>query len=100
MTPAAAYKRLNKLLWMNRLPKATVQFVDPETIPACSGITLFDRDFARPIIFLNSADKKWGKTLIHEMCHVGEPSLNHGIAFDILVETYWKLARKAIRGLK
>jgi hypothetical protein len=100
MRPATAYRRLNKLLWRGRLPAATIQFVDAETLPGCYGITLFDDDFARPVILLNSSDKKWGKTLIHEAVHCAEPSLNHGVAFDILVETYWKIARKQIKGLK
>ncbi len=100
MRPDVVYRRLNKLLWMNRLPPATITFVDNETIPTCYGITLFDRDFARPVIVLNSSHKRWAKTLIHEIVHVSEPTLNHGVIFDALVEIYWRRAKKAIRGLK
>lgn len=100
MTPAAAYKRLNRLLWLGRLPKATVQFLDTDALPTCYGITLFDRDFARPVIFINSETTHWGKTLVHECIHVAEPTLAHGMVFEMLVEAYWRRARKAIRGLK
>lgn len=100
LSPAAVYSRLNKLLWLGRLPKAMVSFADDETIPTCYGITLFDRDFARPVIFINKTHTKWGRTMVHEMVHCAEPSLNHGVVFDALVETYWRLARKQIKGLK
>lgn len=100
MTPIAVYRRLNKLIWMNRLPKATITIVEADVIPNCYGITLFDDDFARPVIFLNAASKRWGKTLVHEMVHVSEPTLNHGTIFDALVECYWQRAKKALGGLQ
>ena len=100
MTPTVLYRRLNKLIWLGRLPKATITLVDNETIPLCYGITLFDRDFARPVIVLNASNKHWGKTLVHESIHVAEPTLQHGVLFDALVETYWRRARKEIKGLK
>lgn len=93
MKPAALYRRLNKLLWLNRLPKAVITVVDDGVIPSCYGITLFDRDFARPVIFLNASNKHWQKTLIHEMLHVAEPSLAHGKVFNSIVNSYMRLAR-------
>jgi hypothetical protein len=93
MGPAAAYRRFNKLLWNNRLPKAVVSFVEDDVLPLCYGITLFDRDFARPVIYLVASNKNWQKTLIHEMIHVSEPSLPHGKLFTALVEFYWRMAR-------
>jgi hypothetical protein len=98
--PTTAYRKLNKLLWMGRLPMATIHFADPATIPDCYGITLYDRDFACPVIFLNSGDKKWGKTLIHEALHVAEPELPHGEIFDALVRLYYLRAIKNIRGFR
>lgn len=100
MKPATAYTRLNNLVWAGRLPPATVQFIDNETIPRCYGLTLFDQDFARPVIFINSNHKHWGRTMVHECLHVAEPLLEHGALFDTLVSRYWKIARKNIRGLK
>jgi hypothetical protein len=85
---------------MGRLPLATVLFAEKSTIPNCYGITLFDRDFVRPVIFLNSETTRWGKTLVHECLHVAEPALPHGVIFDMLVESYWRRARKELRGLK
>lgn len=94
MKPTTAYKRLNKLIWMGRLPPAKIVFAGDDTLPHCLGITLFDRDFAAPVIFLNSKSKRWGQTLVHEMVHVAEPDLNHGKIFDSLVTLYWRRARK------
>lgn len=93
MTPAKAYARLNRIIWLGRLPKAVINFVDDDVIPSCYGITLFDRDFARPVIFLNRSTKKWMKTLIHEMLHVAEPNLPHGKIFDTLVNSYARFAK-------
>ncbi len=100
MRPLTVYNRLNKLLWLNRLPNATVSFTDDATIPRCYGITLFDNDFAKPVIFINDTHKKWGRTLIHEMVHVAEPQLPHGRIFELLVNSYWLYARKNIKGLE
>jgi hypothetical protein len=98
--PSTAYNRLNKLLWLGRLPAATIKFLDNETIPRCYGLTLFDQDFARPVIFLNADEKKWGRTLLHECLHVAEPQLPHGIVFEKLVNSYWRYARKHIKQLR
>ena len=101
MTPAAEYRRLNKILWMGRLPKATVKFIDDEALPRCYGITLFDLDFVLPVIFLNASNKKnWKKTLIHEMIHVSEPSLPHGKTFDALVNIYFRLSKNTKKGYR
>jgi hypothetical protein len=100
MNPSAAYRRLNKLLWNNRLPKAVVAFVEDDVIPACYGITLFDRDFVRPVIYLATSNRHWQKTLLHEMCHVSDPSLPHGKIFNGLVETYWRMVRRTMRERK
>ena len=100
MGPKATYNRFNKLVWNGRLPKAVVTFVEDDVMPRCFGLTLFDEDFSRPVIYLAANNKHWQKTLIHEMCHVSEPSLPHGKIFDALVETYWRMARREIRGLK
>jgi hypothetical protein len=100
MTPTAAYARLNKLIWMGRLPKAVISFVDDSVIPSCYGVTLFDRDFARPVIFLNRSTKKWMKTLIHEMIHVAEPSLPHGKTFDALVNSYVRFSKNIKKGYR
>lgn len=94
MGPAALYRRFNKLLWNGRLPKAVVAFVEDDVMPACYGLTLFDRDFARPVIYLAAGNKRWQKTLMHECVHVADPSLPHGKLFNALVETYWRLARR------
>lgn len=69
-------------------------------MPDDCGVTLFDADFVRPLIILNSSDKKWAKTLVHEMLHVAEPELNHGKVFEALVSLYWRLATTNIRGLR
>ncbi len=100
MKPETAYRRLNVLLWMGRLPKATIKFVDDKTLPYCYGVTLFDADFALPVILLNSRHSRWGKTLIHECLHVAEPLLPHGKVFEAIVNSYWRKAKKSIRGLK
>lgn len=101
MTPTTAYKRLNQLLWHGRLPKATVIFVDSKTIPHIHGITLDDKIslFMRPVIMLNRASAL-GPTLVHEMLHVAEPTLQHGVLFEALVQRYWRFAKKNIKGLQ
>jgi hypothetical protein len=93
MTPKAAYNRFNKIIWNGRLPKAIVTLVDDAVIPKCFGLTLFDDDFAQPVIYLAARNKRWIKTLIHEMIHVAEPSLPHGKLFNALVETYWRYSK-------
>ena len=100
MGPAATYRRFNKLVWNNRLPKAIVTFVEDDVMPKCYGITLFDNDFARPVIYLAVGNKRWPKTLIHEMLHVAEPSLPHGVIFTALVDSYWRYAQKNTKGLR
>jgi hypothetical protein len=101
MRLATAYKRVNTLIWHDRLPEPGVlKFVDNETLPTDYGMTVHAVPFAKPIIVLNKRDKGYDKTLIHEMLHVAEPELNHGALFEILVRRYLRLARKNIRGLK
>jgi len=99
MTPAAAYKRFNRLLWANRLPKATITFVTDATLPSCYGITLQDDVCVQPVILLNEK-YPWGKTLIHEMIHVAEPLLPHGKTFTNLVEFHWRIARTHLKRRK
>jgi hypothetical protein len=100
MTPQAAYKRLNNLFWMGRLPKVTIVFVDDSTMPAVHGVTLHDGDdlFVEPVIVLNRSSN-WGFTLIHEMIHVVEPCLPHGSLFDHLVQYYWNRAKRELPGI-
>jgi len=62
-------------------------------------LTLQDVDFVTPVIFLNMSQKHWGKTLVHECVHIAEPQLPHGKVFNSLVESYWRFARKNIKGL-
>jgi hypothetical protein len=100
MKPQTLYHRLNKLLWHGRLPQARIIMVDDSTLPTCHGLTLDDDDFALPCIFLNSDSNHQAKTLLHECLHVAEPTLAHGVLFDMLVERYWRWARKEIKGLK
>ena len=99
MTPAAAFQRLNKLLWADRLPKISVSLVDNATLPTCYGLTLTDDIIKKPIILLNS-NHRWGKTLVHEMLHVAEPNLNHGKIFYALVDSYLRFAKQHIKGLQ
>lgn len=98
MGPKATYRRFNKLIWNGRLPKAVVTFVEDDVMPRCFGLTLFDDDFARPIIYLAAGNKRWPKTLLHEMIHVAEPSLPHGKIFETLVESYWRYTKKSKKG--
>jgi hypothetical protein len=100
MTPTTAYKRLNNLLWRGRLPAATIFLVADTVMPGCFGVTLFDEDFDRPVIILNSSLKRWGKTLVHECLHVAEPELPHGKLFDSLVASYWRFAKKEIKAFR
>jgi hypothetical protein len=96
-----AYNRINRLIWNGRLPKpGKLEFIDSDAMPNSYGITCYDGDFVRPVIFLNAGDKRWGKILIHECLHVAEPMLPHGPIFELLVSRYWRLAKKNIRGLK
>lgn len=99
MTPTAAYRHLNRLLWMGRLPHATVVRVTNATIPRCYGITVHDDIVVRPVILLNCDQAHVGKTLVHEMLHVAEPLLNHGDIFEALVNKYWNYARKNLKGI-
>ena len=100
MTPATAYRCLNKLLWRNRLPNAFVNFIDTEAMPSNYGITMWDEDFALPVIFINSETKRWLRVLIHEMIHVAEPSLPHGKTFETLVAFYLREAKNAKKGYR
>ena len=100
LTPTAVYKRLNKIIWYGRLPEAIFKFVPDATIPECYGITIHDELVVHPVILLNETQKNWGNTLVHEAVHVAEPQLRHGVIFDALVETYWRIAKKKIKGLR
>lgn len=100
MTPTSVYKRLNHLIWYGRLPVAVIHVVPDATLPECKGITIHDDLVVRPVILLNASSNCWGKTLVHEMMHVAEPLLQHGVIFDGFVDRYWVLARKHIKGLK
>jgi len=99
VTPTQAYRRLNAVLWLNRLPAATVILIDNATIPHIHGITMHDgRDlFLKPVILINRGDHWWGRTLIHEMLHVAEPELPHGKIFDAIAKKYWRIAKKRIK---
>jgi predicted metal-dependent hydrolase len=99
-SPAVEYRRLNKLLWQNRLPKAMVSFIDDDTMPNNFGITMWDEDFVLPIIFINASTKRWHKVLIHEMCHVAEPNLPHGKLFFALVQFYVRQAKNTKKGYR
>lgn len=99
MTPSTAYHRLNALLWLGRLPNVTIVLVDNATIPHMHGITLHDAFmFVKPIIILNRKTP-WGPTLVHEMVHIAEPCLAHGIVFDAIVRRYWSIAKQNIKGI-
>ena len=99
MTPSRAYKKLNQLLWMGRLPAARVMRVESASLhPRCYGVTMHNDIYVRPVILLNSRYARWGKTLMHEMVHVAEPELSHGWLFDCLVERYWRIAKKNFPG--
>ena len=99
MRPITAYRRINKLLWLNRLPKATFMFTDNTTMPNALGVTL-DNDgvFEKPVIVLNVRYRRWGKTLVHEMIHIAEPTLRHGRTFEALVNLYWKIVKTEVKG--
>ena len=93
MTPLQEYRRLNKLIWLGRLPDATVILVDNATIPLVSGVTCHNGSlFVKPVIMLNSKSP-WFATLVHEMLHVAEPKLDHGPIFEKLVRKYIRLAK-------
>jgi hypothetical protein len=97
MTPTAVYRKLNEVLWSNRLPKATVVFVEDGTMPSCFGLTIHDDICVKPVIFLNRCSThSWKKTLVHECLHVAEPTLRHGKIFDALVDLYWRKTKKEI----
>jgi len=100
MTPNAAYQRINKLIWLGRLPKAEVVFVDPDMIPSHLGFTNHDDGiFIKPVITL-ARRKRWGLTLVHEILHVAEPNLDHGPVFDFLVRRYWRMVKKNLKGFQ
>jgi hypothetical protein len=102
MTPSMAYRRLNRLLWRGRLPKAKIILVDDSVLPECHGLTVDDEgepDFRVPLLFLNTTSDHRGKTLLHEMLHIAEPELPHCKSFYAIVDSYWKFARKRIKGL-
>lgn len=94
MTPQEAYRYLNRVLWLNRLPDAKVETVENEIMPRCWGVTVAQPGLAKPIIFLNAKNRKWEITLIHEMIHVAEPNLPDGKLFDSLVQFYWNRAKQ------
>ena len=100
LSPATAYRRLNRLLWEGRLPAAHVTFIDDAVMPANFGITLWDEDFVLPIIFINASRKRWLKVLIHECLHVAEPSLPHGKIFDSIVNSYTRRAKNEKKGYR
>jgi hypothetical protein len=100
MRPLTAYRRINKLVWMNRLPKPVIMMVDDDVMPHCHGVTFDDDYIARPVVLLNASSKHWGKTLVHEMLHIAEPHLNHGKVFDAVVNSYWRVAKQHLKGLK
>lgn len=102
MTPSDAYRRLNKIIWYGRLPKAKVLRVPDATIPRCHGLTLMhDAEILiHPVILLNITTRQWGRTLIHEMLHVAEPQLLHGELFETIVNRYWRLARLNLKDIK
>lgn len=100
MTPTAAYKLLNKTLWLNRLPRARVILVDDGTIPKCYGLTIHDDICVKPIILINAEFPNWGRTLVHECLHVAEPSLSHGPLFEALVNRYWRLLKIKFKDLR
>lgn len=97
VTPAQMYARLNRLLWMGRLPNARIIQLEDESIPRCHGVTLHDELFVKPLIVLNLKYKHWGKTLVHEMLHVAEPHLVHGKIFDTIVNFYWSIAKQNLK---
>src|ERR1700676_4928892 len=99
-SPAVEYRRLNRLMWEGRLPRASVYWIDDETMPTNFGLTMWDEDFSLPVIFLNASNKRWLKVLVHECIHIAEPSLSHGRLFDALVETYWRRAKNELRRMK
>lgn len=102
MTPSVAYRKLNRLLWRNRLPKAKIIHVDDTVMPRNCGLTADeegDADFRVPLVFLNVNNPHRGKTLLHEMLHIAEPQLPHCKSFYAIVDSYWKFARKNIKGL-
>lgn len=99
MDPQTAYRQLNELIWLGRLPVATIVIVDNDTIPSCHGVTLDEDMFAKPVIILNSKSHL-GHTLVHEMIHIAEPKLNHGHLFETLVNRYWLFAKKNIKGIR
>lgn len=102
LTPQTAYKRLNRLLWRGRLPDAKVFSVPNPTMPYTHGVTMDDGIdlFLKPVIVLNSGDRFWGETLIHECLHVAEPHLSHGVVFEKIVRRYFRLAKKEIKGFR
>jgi hypothetical protein len=98
--PQQTYRRLNKLLWMGRLPRATVYWIDDETLPTNFGMTQWDADFALPVIFINSSRKRWLRVLIHEMIHVSEPEMPHGKLFESLIDFYVRAAKNTKKGYR
>ena len=99
-TPAAEYRRLNRLLWKGRLPRATVYWIDEETMPRNYGITMWDSDFVLPVIVLNSSEKRWLRVLIHEIIHIAEPNLPHGKLFESLIKFYVRAAKNTKKGYR
>lgn len=98
--PPELYRRLNHLLWLNRLPSATILLIEDNVIPKCRAVSIQDDLFVKPVIFLNTKYKHWAKSLVHEMVHIAEPRLEHGLQFDSLVNFHWRIACSKIRGLR
>lgn len=94
MNPLQEYRRLNRLIWLGRLPDATIVLVDNDTLPYVHGVTCHNTTlFVKPVIILNRTSR-WHRTLVHEMLHVAEPELAHGPVFDHIVRRYSRLAQK------
>lgn len=76
-------------------------------MPTDHGLTVDDDgdpDFRVPLLFLNTVRQSGkgctGKTLVHEMLHIAEPQLPHCKSFHSIVDAYWRIARKKIKGLE
>lgn len=73
--------------------------VENARIPNIHGVTLDHQFlFVKPIIIMNAKTPSV-RHLIHEMIHIAEPALQHGVLFDALEHQYWLLAKKHIKGI-
>lgn len=82
------------------MPRASVYWIDDETMPTNFGLTMWDEDFSLPVIFLNASTKRWHSVLIHEMCHVSNPTMPHNKLFYSLVKFYVRAAKNAKKGYR